>query len=267
VSESEDVFAAAADLIRDVGERSQAARRYRDLASVADAAFERALALGTTVRRARRAGTGALPEVAAAVAELQSLLGACENGLTRVRSSERYGTLVEAVRDERFERICELASAVFTDVTPHPGTRTVFWTLPLAGKRGQDHFLSAAECARRIRDFRADGIPAAAPAPDLGADDQVPAVVLLTDQDAAESPFALAMDTGQLRVPPCRLAGTPIVLAYGLRLRAPFRVWGAATSNDEWWATGGDTYPAYLRQLRAALEPSGIELDGALTNA
>ena len=257
-----DPLARVADLIRDVGLAAERARRYRTLAaSVAEPAFERALVIGTAIRRSLRDPERQRADAADAARELEALLAGCTRALTELQASDRYREAVAAVAAGATDRLARLAPALFSDVEPFSGARLVYWPVPIGGTRPAAHFLPAAECAARIARWASDGLVAATPPPEVGADERIPAVVLAAEHDVAESPIALVVAADVFPAPLCRLAGGTTVLFYAARVRVPFRVRAAAVVSDEWWAVRPDAYRTYVDELRSALAPSGIAFD------
>jgi hypothetical protein len=256
----EDPLATVAALIRDVGQCAQCARRYGELAaSVADPIFDRALALGSDVRRAAR-GAGDATAVDAAITELQSLLAECEASIARVRNGATYQEAATAFAAGAAARVAALAPAIFTDVTPYAPTGSLFWSVPIGSRRSETHFVPPEELAVRLRAIATEGLRAEGPPPELGGDEVIRPIVLATQPDDAESPITLAYDARAVAIPVCALAGTDLVLLYAERLVAPFAVTCSPSVDDEWWTVRPDAYRDYLEALRTTLSPGGLSV-------
>jgi hypothetical protein len=252
----------AAQLIREVGLAAQRARRYRGLAaSVAEPAFERALAIGTAIRQALRDPVRQRAEAEHAAVELATTLERCTRAVAELQTEQPYREALDAVAAGALDRLARIAPAIFTDVEPFPDSRLVFWPVPIAGRTQTAHFLPPSECAERIRRLALEGFEAATPPPDLGADERIPAIVLADEPDVTESPLAVVVEAAAFPAPLCRLAGGSAALFYARRVRLPFRVRAAATLTDEWWAIRPDAYRTYVDELRASLAAIGIELE------
>ena len=257
-----DPLARLADAIREVGLAAERARRYRALAtSVAEPAFERALAIGTAIRRSLRDPERQRADAAEATRELATLLDGCTRAVADVQASAAYRDAVDALAAGATDRVASLAPLLFSGVEPWPDARRVYWPVPIASPRSGSHFLPPAECAARIAACAADGVDAATPPPELGADEHIPAIVLGTEHDVAESPLVLVIEATALPAPLCRLAGGTTAFFYAPGVRVPFRVCTAAIVSDEWWAVRPDAYRAYVDELRSALAPRGIAVE------
>jgi hypothetical protein len=259
-----DPLARVADLIRDVGLAAERARRYRALAtSVAEPAFERALAIGASIRRSLRDPERQRADAGDAARELETLLDRCTRAVVDVQASAVYHDAVAAVAAGATGHVATLAPLLFSDVEPFPDARVLYWPVPIAGPRSAGHFLPPEECAARIAEHAADGLVATLPPPELGADEHIPAIVLSAEHDVAESPIALAIEASALGAPLCRLGGGTTAFFYAPRVRVSFRVRTAAIVSDEWWAVRPDAYRAYVEALRDALAPTGIGIETA----
>ncbi len=253
-TEAPDAAERATVLLRDVASSAEDARRYRALATrIAEPALDRALAIGSVIRRELRTGPSPRPAVAAALSELQELLDACRSAIAEVRSSRDYVEAASGFARGDTERVASLAPAIFAGVVPAEGCATVFWPVPIAARIPGSHFVPAEKCAAHILALSNEGIPAALPPPDLGADDLIGAVPLSEEHDGADSPIALAFNADELPAPVCRLQDTPTLLFYAPRLRCEFAIHAAGTVSDEWWAVRPDAYRRYLDELRHAL--------------
>lgn len=253
-----DVRDEAAELIGQVGRRAQYAARYRALATtVAEPAFDRAIAIGSEIRQADRTGRSEL--IAAAVRELREQLRRCEEGLRDVRASASYRALVEAYATADVQRATELAVRVFAGVTSDAPSVAMHWPVPISGGRSADHFISPERCVATIRRVLEEGIPAPEDAPALGGDDEVRPVGLTSSADTAESPITLLFEPRALPGP---LGGLreDVGLWYAERLRAAFTVTAATTVRDEWWEIRPDAYAEYVTALARALAEAGLSL-------
>ena len=258
----EDPFETAAALIRDVAAEAERARRYRTLAAqVAEPTFERALAIGTLIRQRFRQPVPETGAVATLIDELQSLRRHCAAAVAERQADADYRQLLDAVAVEAWLDVARLAPPVFTGVEPYPDAPALHWSVAIAGRRAGSHFVSPDECARRIARVAADGFPAETPAPELGADEHVPVVLLSDEPDATESPLALVLERSPL--PVCRIEGTTVALVYGRRLRADLHLWCAPEVSDEWWSVRPDAYRRYLADVQAALSGAGLSLPPA----
>ena len=176
--EGADPVPRVADLIREVGLAAEDARRYRALAdTVAEPAFERALAIGTIIRQALREPERQRAAAADAIAELQGILDGCARAMADLRASATYRDALAAVAAGTVDRLATLAAAIFSDVEPFPNATVLYWPVPIAGPRGVAHFVPPRQCAARILQRADEGLLAASPPPERGADDRIPAVV------------------------------------------------------------------------------------------
>jgi hypothetical protein len=258
----EDPLADAAALIRDVGRSAQQARRYRALAAaVADPIFDRALAIGSDVRRAMRSeASQALPAVTTAVDELRALLTRCGAAIAEVKRSPTYEEAAAAFAAGAAERVAALAAALFTDVTSDLPKGTYYWAVPVTSGRSGAHFLPAGDLATRLHRMATDGLAADSHPPELGGDETIRPLYLTDRPDETESPIALAFEPDALPTAIGRLAGTNAVLVYTARLRADFTVTCAASVDDEWWNVTPDAYRDYLQEFRDTLSPYGLRV-------
>jgi hypothetical protein len=249
-----DPLAEAAALIREVGRSAQRARRYRNLATqVATPVFDRALAIGSDIRRTIRSSEPHPTAIAAAIAELRGLLAACENAIARVQVSALYREAVASFAAGATAQVAALAPTIFTDVTPHAPTGILYWAVPISGGRSGAHFLPPTEFAARVQQMATEGLLAAPSPPEFGGDDTIAPVLLSDKHDGSESPVALAFEPHTLSAPVCRLDGSNVVLFYAKRLSAAFTVTCSRSVDDEWWNVRPDAYQEYLAELREAL--------------
>jgi hypothetical protein len=261
-SSATDPVERVAELIRQVGRAAQQARRYRALvATVAEPAFDRALAIGTTIRQSLRDPERQQREAAHAAEELEAVRQRCERAIDDVHDSTVYQAALTAVTAGAVNDVTRLAPAIFDQVEPFPDAALLYSPLPIAGGPPGAHFIPPSECAARILAIASEGLIAASPPPELGADERIPAIVLADEHDVAESPLTLVLDAHALPVPVCRLAGSNVALFYAARLHVPFRVRTAAAVSDEWWAIRPDAYREYVDELGAALIASGITVE------
>lgn len=251
-----------ADLIREVGRAAQQARRYRVLAaSVAEPAFERALEIGTFIRQSLRDPGRQREQAVAAAAELEATLESCRAAIADVQKSAVYEEALAAIGTGALDRLALLAPAVFDQVEPFPDATRLYWPVPIAGPRPGPHFVPPADCAARIVKIMTEGLGAASPPPELGADERIPAVVLADEHEVGESPLALVLDARAFPAPLCRLASSNVALFYAPRVQLPFRVRAAGVVSDEWWAIRPDAYRTYVDALGATLTASGITVE------
>ena len=256
---SRDILAEAAALIRDAGLSAECARRYRTLATiVAEPTFDRALALGSTIRRAGRDPLGAEHELLAAVEELRQLLARSEAAIAEVRASASYREAVAAFTAGAVHRTAPLAIEVFTDVVGGDSAGAATWDVPLGTGPGGEHFVSPEECAARIAEIARTGLHAASPPPRLGADDTITPVTLGLGIGDADGPVTLAFELEQLPGPICRLEHSTLALFYAGRLHAPFTVRCAAGVTDEWWNIRPDAYAKWIEALGPLLQSQGL---------
>jgi hypothetical protein len=254
-----DALDIVAALTAEVGTCYQRARRYRALAArCEDFYLARALEIGSEVRRAARGGLTDTTALAAAVISLRTLVSECEAEIAQVRGGDAYRRAAAAWADDRWDEVAAAAPAIFAAVEPYDPCPTLYWAISItARRRGDEHFISPAVCAAAILDARREGIRAAAPPPDLGADETVGAIVLTDDPETAESPVLLAIDPADLP-PACRVAPAGDALIYARSLRVPFEVRLAESVTDEWWAVRPEAYREYAAGLRAELAASAI---------
>jgi hypothetical protein len=154
--------------------------------------------------------------------------------------------------------VAELATSLFTDVSPGAPTGLLYWAVPISSGQTGSHFLPAGELASRLKAIAAEGIIAPRQAPELGGDEHITPVFLTEEHDGAESPIALAYDPHALPAPVCRLDGSNVALFYARRLASAFTVHCHATVTDEWWHVRPDAYREYLQDLHAALSAEGL---------
>jgi hypothetical protein len=248
-------------LIAEVGWSAERARRYRDLAtSVAEPAFDRALAIGSEVRQAARAGTVAA--LAGAVAELREIQARCQEGINHVRRSVRYQHLLAAFEAGDSTRAAELASAVFDGVSASPASQTLYSPVAIAGGKSVDHFLPATICAERIRTVADEGLSGASDAgvSSPGSDESIRPLRLSETHDESESPISLAFAPTALPGLLGRLTDSDEMLFYARRLRAEFVVSCTSRVSDEWWGIRPDAYRRYLEDLKEALTARSLVL-------
>lgn len=249
----------AAALIGEVGRCSQQAARYRALAtSVAEPAFDRAIAIGSAIRRADRSGRS--EAIADAVAELRSLLRQCEEGIESVRASGSYRALAAAYAADDVGRATELAATVFTGVTAKNVEVAVHWPVPIRGKRSEEHFVSPERCVATISAAIEHGIIAPSEAPPVGGDETIRPVQLTTDPDASESPITLCFVPKPSAAMMGRVPNSDAILWYAKRLTAELSVSAAYSVTDEWWEIRPAAYADYLNILKRALCEAGLSL-------
>jgi hypothetical protein len=255
-----DPLADAAALIRDVGQSAQRARRYRALAvALAEPIFDRALAIGSEIRRAARGSDPRPAEaIAEAIAELRDLLARCNESIAGVQASPTYREAVESFALGSAARVAALATSLFTDVSSCAPTGLLYWAVPISSGQTGSHFLPAGELAGRLKAIAAGGIIAPRQAPELGGDENITPVLLTEEHDGSESPIALAYDPHALTGPVSHLDGSNIALFYAARLTGAFTVHCLATVTDEWWNVRPDAYREYLQDLQTALRTAGL---------
>lgn len=255
----EDPWGEVAALIAEAARSAEDARRYRALAdTIAAPCFERALALGSEVRRAAR--QGATASAAAFVAELQELTARSRTAIAEVRSSSIYQEATSAYAAGDSARTADLACELFADVGVHPNPAALYWMVALGGRRASDHFLPASELAVRIEQCRREGVRAEPTPPSRGGDEAILPVQLSEQHDPSESPVALVFEPAMLPGPVCQLLGSEPVFFYASRLAAEFSVSCAPSVDDEWWKIRPDAYQAYLDELREALLTRAIRV-------
>jgi len=256
-----DPWSEVATLIGDVGRSAERARRYRELAmSLAEPAFDRALAIGSEVRQAAR--TGAIAALAGADAELREIQARCTEGIARVQSSPPYRDLVAAFDAGDATRAAELASVVFAGLSASPASRTLYCPVAIAGGKSVDHFLPAGACAERIHTIAGEGLSgtSGSDVSSPGSDEAICPVRLSESHDESESPVALAFAPEAFAALVGRVAESDEVLFYARRLRAEFVVSCAPRVSDEWWDIRPDAYRRYLEDLKEALTGRSLVL-------
>jgi hypothetical protein len=257
-----DRWAEVAALIGDVGRSAERARRYRALAaSLAEPAFERALAIGSEVRQAARGGADAAA-LAGAIEELRDLDARCGAEIARIRATRQYADLLAAFESDDAARAADLASAVFESVTVAPAGTILYSPVAIGGGKSLDHFLPPTACADRIRTIATEGLVAASDAHGIvpGADEAIQPLRLTATHDEADSPVALAFAPEVLPPRIGCLADGDTVLVYARRLRAEFVVSCASRVSDEWWEIRPDAYRRYLEDLQQALTARDLTL-------
>jgi len=256
---SGEPFEDAAALVTAIGACYARGRRYRAIAAECEERYlARALAIGSDLRHALR-GLPAAVDVRTAVVELRALLDGCEAAVAGVHASAPYRAAAAAWDDGRLLEVAALAPELFDGVVPDSEPRPLYVAVAVtSGRGGGDHFVPPAVLADRIAALVAGGIAAAAPGPELGADERIRAVVLEDDPDAAASPILVELAPGSIQLPTFRLEPAGEVLVYTPRLVAPCEVRWAATVTDEWWAVRSATYAEYTAELGRELGTRGI---------
>ncbi len=255
-----DPFDEAATLIADLGRCYARARRYRVLAAECEERYlARALAIGGNVREWARAPEPDRVACAAAVAELRRLGGECDAAIRDVQESAPYRAAVRAWDANRFVEVAALAPAIFDSVEPFAATHALHVPVSVTARRGGEHFLPPAIVAERLVDLMRDGLPAAEPVPDFGADDHLGAVLLDEDAEAMAAPVTIVVDPADVSWPLFRLEPAGEVLVYVPRLQARMRVCCASEVGDEWWAVRPDAYGRYVADLERELRARGVE--------
>ena len=243
----------AARLVEAVGTAAQDARRYRALAErLAEPTFDRAVTLGGVIRRALRPGAPSPADLDQALGELRTLLEECRRARAELWASPGYRAAVTCFEAGEIDRLARLVPDIFHQVVPDDGTTRLFWPVAIATRRPGNHFVPAEQLAAQLSALR-DGIPAASPPPDLGADDHIRAVVLTDDEDFSDSPIVLRFDRTALPGPVSRLKDTPTILFHAAALACRFVVRFAPEVSDEWWSVRPDAYRAYRERVRTAL--------------
>ena len=255
-----DIFEEAARLIAEVAACYARARRYRQIAVECEERYlARALAIGSEVRQQSRADVPDLGACEAAVAELRRLHASCEAAIVGVHASPAYRRAARAWGEGRLRDVAALAPEIFEGVEPYEAPPTLYHAVAIvSGRKADEHFLPAAVVAERIATLVRAGIPAADPAPELGADAAIPAVVLEDDPDAASSPVTVVVEPERVGLPTFRLGSAGEVLIYAASVPPLPRVRCAATVSDEWWAVRPDAYARYVDDLGRELAARGI---------
>ncbi len=254
-----DLLEEGARLIADVGACYSRARRYRAIAADCEERFlGRGLAIGGAMREWARATRPDRAACAAAVAELRQLIADCDAAIAVVHASVAYREAVAAWDGERWSAVAALAPAIFDGIEPIASVRPLHFPVSVVAPRGGTHFLAPPTVADRISGLLRDGLPAADPVPELGADDTLRAVVLDDDADAIEAPLTLVVAAEDVPWPLFRLAPVGEIFVYVARLQVPARVRCAAHAADEWWAVRSDAYEAYVSELARELAARGV---------
>ncbi len=254
-----DLLEEGARLISEVGACYSRARRYRAIAAECEERLlGRALAIGGAMREWARATVVDTAACAAAVAELRRLIADCNAAIAAVRASVPYRDAVAAWDDARWSAVAALAPTIFDGIEPVASARALHFPVSVVAPRGGTHFLAPATVADRVRGLLQDGLPAADPTPERGADENLRAVVLDDDPGAVEAPLTLVVAPDDVPWPRFRLAPVGEVFVYVARLQVPARVRCAAHAADEWWAIRPDAYEAYVAELTGELGARGI---------
>lgn len=256
-----DALEDAARLVTAVGECYARARRYRALAGDSETRFlDRALTLGGELRALARTAVLNVEAAVAIAAELRRIVAECAAGVAAVHASAPYRAAVRAWDAGELAAVAARAPDLFDGVVPDAAERALYFPVAVtSSRRGGEHFLTAGTLADRIVALLRDGIPAADPPPERGADDHIGAVVLDDDAEAAPGPITLAFLPGTIALPRLRLEPAGEVLVYAPRLVAPGRVRCAAHVTDEWWAVRPEAYPRYVEALTCELALRGID--------
>ncbi len=259
-----DALETAARLIAEVGDAYTRGRRYRAIADVCETQFlGRALALGGELRALARRGTPDPDAAARIVAELATIVTDCDAAIATVHASDGYRAAVDAWDAGDLDAVAGHARELFDGVVEDRTERPLFFPVTVtslrSGGAAREHFLPVSTIAERIALLRREGVVAADPPPERGADDRLRAVLLDDDPDAAASPITLVWRPGVIALPRARLEPAGEVLVHAPRLAAGATgIRYARDVSDEWWAVRPDAYARYVEELTRELARRGI---------
>ena len=249
----------AARLISEVGACYVRARRYRAIAAECERWLTAALTMGARLRAQARSTADDVPADPDVVRELRRLIGEFRAAIARVHESEPYHRAVRAWQDASYDEVAALAPTIFDGVAPEPSPPALYIPVEVSGRGGGDeHFASPIVVADRAIELLRDGVPAAHPAPDQGADDNIGAVIFDDDPDAGGSPVTIVVAPGDLGFPAFRLEAWGSSLVYARRVQVAASVRCAPQVSDEWWAIRPDAYARFTAELSRALVARGV---------
>ena len=191
--------------------------------------------------------------------EILALGSEWRSELENLRTSAAYQEALAAVLDDRQEALTHLIPQVVADAQPvYPAPSLYFPVAPAAERRrpGSSPFLSAAECAERIRGLITDGIVPVANGNDWW-DRELVAIPCTRECEALEAPIALRVDAAVVRVAVFTAEDDAALRVYTTRLRAPMSVTLAADATDEWWDAYDESYRSFRDALRRELAARG----------
>jgi len=182
--------------------------------------------------------------------------------LEGVRRSGPYQQALAALADDDQTRLSRLIPEVLAGLSVvRPPPSLYFPVSPASARRrpGVSPFSNARECADTLGELVANGL-----IPEAGGsewwDRELPAIVGADTPATLETPIALHLTAGDVRVAVFCTAEDPSLHVYTPRLRAPLSVILASAATDEWWEAYEDSYSTFRDALRRELEARGHRL-------
>jgi hypothetical protein len=248
---------AVEDRLAEIGVLAGMAERYRLVRERGGPALlDRGLALAAEARRLYRSATGDANEVARLAARCGETAACFGTLLDAARAAPEYVAAVAARRHGDVAALVRLIPAVFADVEPATGVRTLYHPVATTarGSRVRETDGLAAELSRLCT----EGIPAAEPGEGPGTDDALTAVILYDDWERVDSPVAVGLDAAALGRPIFRVADSTMLLVYAERAAAAgAAVVLARAPGADRWPDLGTEYADFATALRAALDRRG----------
>ena len=241
--------------VADMGALLVRAQRYRQGAGPAGAALAReALLLGDEARALHRRGRLTGDASRALLARVRTLCEKIEVLLAAIRASPEYAAARAAVGAGNRAEVLRLLPLVFADLealaTPEALFQAVAWR-----RRGRPRGVS--DLVAEVVRARDEGLPLEGDDLTRGADELLPAVVLL-DAPPPDEPLVLRLDPAAVGSEILRLAETGEYLVHVPVPRAVAGVVVArALPEDELEADAGD-YARFRAELTAALARAGV---------
>lgn len=248
----------AARLISEVGACYVRGRRYRAIAAECERWLTVALTMGARLRAQARSSPGDVPADPDVIRGLRDLIDEFQAAVNRVHENDVYRRAVCAWQAESYGEVAALAPTIFDGVVPLTSPRTLYVPVEVGSRHGGEHFASPIVVAERAMELLRNGIPAARPVPDQGADDHIGAVVFDDDADAGGSPVTIVVAASDLGLPAFHLEPGGASLVYAPRVEFPASVRCASEVTDEWWAIRPDAYANFTTELSRMLRARGV---------
>jgi len=216
-------------------------------------------ALGAGLRRRLRSGELDDAAIERTATEILGYAALWRSELEALRSSPVYLRALRAVAENRQGELAEVIPAVFAllhVVRPVPSLH--FPVSPTAGRRrpGASPFLSPAECADRIGQLMAAGIPSVSGSADWW-ERELPSIACSDTAAGLETPIALRVAAADVRVTVSADAHLATLRVFASRLCAPMTVVLARDATDEWWEAYEDSYRSFRDALEQELAARG----------
>jgi hypothetical protein len=219
-------------------------------------------ALGSRLRALVRDARLSQTEIDAAARDVLALRSQWRAALEELRTSSLYQHTLRAHADDRQADLARLVPGVFAGLRcVQPASALYFPVSPASGRRrpNASPFLDAPECASRLASLVADGLQ-----PDLSGsewwDTDLPWLLCADTIAALETPLALRLQPGEVRVAVFAAADDPTYRVFTPRLRAAFEVVAATEATDEWWEAYEESYGSFRHSLAGELAAHGVPL-------